>query len=594
MSLLKHWRLILLSLVAMTALAAFAACGDDEGGEGTKTPTATTPATGERIQGGELTVQSNEFASLDPHFSSFAQDISLERMLWRGLYSLDIENVPQPAMADGAPTVSSDGKTVTVKLKDGLKWSDGDDLLAEDFVAGIKRTCNPVNAGEYQYVLTNIVGCDDYYYSLAGPDGESGTADDVPADDPSVKALEDALGVSAPDDHTVEFKLNEPQPTFPIILSLWMTFPVPVHLDRFANATPAAPGDWGSDPTKLAYNGPYILTSYSPQDSVTLAPNPHWSEEYSPVGAAPTLDKITIKFIDDLSVSAIAYGNNELDETDVDLTQLESLRSQYGEGKEYFKFLTPSTRGVEMNLEKPPLDKLEVRLALSQAIDRDKLNEVVVQGGNEPSTSWIPAVTGGHDPHEFDDIVGFDPAKAKENLAKAGFPDGAGFPTLTILVGDSPAAKNTAEFLKETWKENLGIDVGIEVVDSKTRSQRFTEEQFELFPGGWIQDYPDPENWVLGLFDTDGTLNHYNCSDPEIDDLVKKARFNTNDTERKQQYKKINELIVTRLCGIAPYWHENNHWLIKPNVVGMRENLSGQDGSIAGDWAAEAWGLSSQ
>ena len=591
MSFLRDWRYLLLSLVALGGLVAVAACGDDDEGGGEETPGATTPAAGERIQGGDLTIQSYEFASLDPHFSSFAQDISLDRMLWRGLYSLDIDNVPQPAMAESEPEISADGLTYTVTLREGLKWSDGDDLLAEDFVAGIIRTCNPVNAGEYQYVLTEIVGCDDFYNALAGPDGEPGTGDDLAPDSPELATLQDAVGVKAVDDLTVEFTLSTEKPTFPIILSLWMTFPVPIHLPRFASATAGAPGDWGTDPAALVYNGPYILTSYSPQDSVTLEPNPNWA---APAGVSPTLDKITLRFIDDLAQAANAYRTGELSETDVDLTQLEQLRTEFGVDKEYFKFLAPSTRGLEMNLEKPPLDKVEVRLALSQAIDREQLNTVVVQGGNEPSTSWLPAVTGGADPHDFDSAVGFNPTEAKANLEKAGFPDGAGFPTLTILTGNSPAAIATGEFLQQSLQTNLGITVEVESVDSATRSDRFTDEQFELFPGGWIQDYPDPENWILGLFDSGGSLNHYNCKDQEIDDLVAKARANTDDAARKAQYKDINELIVTKVCGIAPYWHENNHWLIKPNVVGMRENLAGQDGAIAADWAAEYWGLSSE
>lgn len=579
MSSLKDWRYLLLSVAAVGALVAFAACGDDDEGGGDEETTAPTdePAAGERIDGGDLTVQSVEFASLDPHFSSFAQDISLHRMLWRGLYTLDIDNVPQPSMAESEPEVSADGLTYTVALKSGLKWSDGDDLLAEDFVAGIIRTCNPINAGEYEYVLTEIVGCDDYY-------GADPAADDL-------AALEAGVGVTAPDDTTIEFTLSAQKPTFPIILSLWMTFPVPVHLPRFAAATPDAPGDWGTDPAGLVYNGPYILTGYTAQDSVTLEPNPNWA---APAGVSPTLDLITIKFIDDLAQAANAYRTGEVQETDVDLTQLEQLRTEFGDGEEYFKFLAPSTRGLEINLEHPPLEVLEVRLALSQAIDRETLNKVVVQGGNEPSTSWLPAVTGGHDPTEFDAIIGFNPTEAKANLAAAGYPEGAGFPTLTILTGNSPAAIATGEFLQQSLQTNLGITVQVESVDSATRSDRFTEEQFDLFPGGWIQDYPDPENWVLGLFDTPGTLNHYNCSDPDIDALVEEARANTDDTARKAQYKDINELISTRVCGIAPYWHENNHYLIKPNLVGFRENMSGQDGVIAGDWAAESWGLSSE
>jgi oligopeptide transport system substrate-binding protein len=567
------WRAVLLAAVTLAALAAAAACGGGEEEEGptatagpAETPQATQPAgERERRQGGELTVHGFEFQSLDPHFSSFAQDISLHRMIWRGLYMLDKNNVPQPMMAADMPEISEDGTTYTIKLKEGLKWSDGEPLTAADFEYGIKRTCNPENAGEYQYVLTNLVGCDAHFNNEAGFD----------------QALEDAIGVKALDETTLEVRLQQAQPTFTIILSLWMTFPAPKHLFQ----TTSDP--WPTDPSKLAYNGPYILQEYVQQDHVTLVPNPNWVGEIK-----PTLDKLTIRFIDDAAVAVNAYRAGELDESEVDTTQLRSIAQEFP--GEYLKTLQPSTRGLEMQLKDPTLANKEVRLALARAIDRERLNEVVVQGANEPTTSWIPEVTSGVPLGTYDDIIGFNPEAARQHLANAGYPNGQGFPKLSILVGDSPAARATAEFLQQNFKEVLNIDTDIEVVDSATRSSRFTNEQFQLFPGGWIQDYPDPENWILGLFDTNGTLNNYNCSMPEIDDLVAKARFNTNNEERLQQYRQIERLIIENVCGIAPYWHENNHWLVKPYVVGMRENTSGQDGVQPGDWIAEAWGLAAE
>jgi len=560
---------LLPALVTLLAVGALVACrGDDDGTGGDQAPT---PAgAGERIQGGELTVQNFEPASLDPHFSAFFQDISLERMLWRGLYTLDIDNVPQPAMAKSAPEVSADGLTYTVSLRDGLKWSDGDDLTAADFVAGIHRTCNPVNAGQYEYVLANIVGCDDHYINEAGYDA----------------ALEAAIGVTAVDDATIEFTLLEPQPTFPVILSLWMTFPSPVHL--LPNSSDPWPS--GEDaPAKLAYNGPYILASYSLQDSVSLEPNQEWA---APAGVRPTLDRITIRFIDDLSLATNAYRTGEIQAARADATQLETLISEFGDGEEYFRLPAPATIGLFLQLEKSPLDMLEVRLALAQAIDREALNNVVYQGGNVPTTSWTPVVTGGHDPNAFADVVGFDPESAREHLAEAGFPDGEGFPELTMLSIDSPQIEGSALFLQEAFKTHLNIDVKIETVDSPTQADRFTEGQFDLTFSGWGQDYPDPENWVLGQFVTGGTLNNQNCSDPDIDELAGNAQFNPDNEERLRQYKEANELISTRLCGVIPYRHDGNHWLIKPDVVGMRENLAGQDANIAADWAAEYWGLS--
>src|SRR3989304_6323199 len=127
----------------------------------------------------------------------FAQAISIQRMRWRGLYRLNPENVPEPEMAASDPEITNDGKTYTIPIREGLLWSDGDELLAEDFVAGIVRTCNPLHGGQYQYLLTAVVGCDDYYYSLAGPDETPLTDDDLDISTIDVAAMEGAIGAKA-------------------------------------------------------------------------------------------------------------------------------------------------------------------------------------------------------------------------------------------------------------------------------------------------------------------------------------------------------------------------------------------------------------
>src|SRR5690606_20363235 len=137
--------------------------------------------------------------------------------VWRGLYKLNLENEPVPEMAAGEPEVSDDGLTYTVTLKDDLRWSDGQPLTAEDFVAGVHRTCDPDIAGQYQYLLSNIVGCDEYYQSNGDP--EAGVA----AKSEEEKAqLREAIGVRAIDEKTIEYRLVEAQPTWPIILTMWM------------------------------------------------------------------------------------------------------------------------------------------------------------------------------------------------------------------------------------------------------------------------------------------------------------------------------------------------------------------------------------
>ncbi|GBD22868.1 Oligopeptide-binding protein OppA [bacterium HR29] len=556
-----NWR-ALLGLFALAAVVLAAACGDDEEGGGPGGE-AEQPR-----QGGEIVVQYLEFQSFDPHFSSFAQDIGHQTFVFRGLYKLNKDNEPVPEMAADMPQISADGKTYTVKIKPGLKWSDGDDLKAEDFVAGIERTCNPDNAGEYQYLLSNIVGCDDYYAATDKSAAEKA-------------ALRAKLGVRAIDDTTIEFKLQQPQPTFTTILTMWMTWPVPIHI------VPDGSTPWPEDPTKLAFNGPFVVSEYVPKERMVFTRNPNYA------GQPAYLDKITFRYIEDNVQSNNAFRAGELHMALADATNLKALQQEFPD--KLLSYVTPTTIGLEMQLKKKPLDNLNVRLALSRAIDRKALAENVLQGAVTPTTTWVPPEVLGLDPNAtdlFEEQIGFNPEKAKEALAAAGYPNGQGFPTLSILIRDSAGARATAEFLKEQFKTILNIDVNIEIVDAPTRSKRFTEGQFELFPGGWHQDYPDPENWIIGLFDTGGTLNNYNCSDPEIDDLISKARYNTNDQERREQYKKVNELISTRICGVAPMYHSLNHVLIDPRLKGVRENATSQDRVLAGDWAPELWWLS--
>jgi oligopeptide transport system substrate-binding protein len=575
------------------ALGAVAACGDDDddGGE-TTAPTGTgateTEPAGGRIDGGTLRIQQIEPQSLDPHFSSFAQDISVQRMIWRGLYSLDADNVPQPAMADGEPEISADGKTFTVKLKEGILWSDGEPLTAADFELGILRTCNPVNAGEYQYLLSNIVGCDDYYGALAGPDGDPGTGDDLSPDDPTLETLKDAVGVEATDDQTITFTLQNPGPTFQIILSLWMTFPVPSH--KIPN-----PGDtWPANPDvpgALAYNGPYMLTSYTAGTNATFEPNPNWKEEYSPVGLAPTLDSFELRWIDDFAVSQRAYENDELEMSTVDLTQLAAVESQYGPTGEYQKHIKAGTRGLQMNEDNPPLDDKDVRMGIGKAIDWQKMIDQCYGGAHAYTTTWIPqGVPAGQPPDYRADEYAFDVDAAKALVE--GKPSMDREFVLVVRVGTESECQG--QFVQEALRTNLGMNVKLEAVEGPVRSARFREESFDLFPGGWNQDYPDPENWIVGLYDTDGPLNHYNCSNAEIDSLITENQFNLDNDARIAAYERINEIIVDEVCGIFVYYHEADNYLVKPYVVGMLENTTVQNAYIPGDWACEAWGVSEE
>jgi ABC-type oligopeptide transport system substrate-binding subunit len=561
----SKWRMLLSMFALFAVLAIAVACGDDDddegdGGDGDDaTPTTTTQA-----PSGTITIGATQFETWDPHLSDFAQDITHFVYVWRGLYHLDLNDQPEPAMAEAAPEISDDGKTYTITLKSGLMWSDGDDLKAEDFVWGILRTCNPETGGYYQSMLTNVVGCDEYYASGDASDAEKQT-------------LMEGVGVKAVDDLTLEIQLENEQPTFSTQLALWVAFPVPVH--KLDSPSAAWPG-----PVENVYNGPFMPTAYTEQSEMVLEPNPNWAG--TPVG----VEKVVLKYVDDPAVLNQAYRAGEVNATVVNKPEIGALRTEFGE--EVIEYPSTRTLGLEFNVEEAPFDNPDVRVALSRATDRDTLVDVVFDGANFPTTSWVPPVRNGLEGGDYDDLIGFDEDAPKEALADAGFADGAGLPEITLLLTDTAANKLLGEFLQAEWKRILNIDITLEFVDSQTRSARFNASDFQLVVGGWQEDYPDPENWFLGLWQTDGSYNKTNTSDPELDAIIAAAQYNSNDEERRDQYRQAEEILLSTANGIAPIYHGLAAFLVNTNISGMVENQRPGDTFVPGDWYIELWRIS--
>jgi oligopeptide transport system substrate-binding protein len=575
-----RWRLLAAAVSLIAVLVLAAACSSSNDNKKTTTPAGGSSSTAQASasasgsstaqQGGSITVQALQPQSFDPHYSGFSQDISIERMVWRGLYRLDKDNKLQPEMAASQPQVSSDSLTYTVKLQSGLKWSDGAPLTAKDFVAGIVRTCAPATAGYYVSFVYNIVGCQDFAESKA-------TGADL-------QALQDKIGVTAPDDTTVVFKLLKPQATFQTQLAMWYTFPVPTQIVK----NPAT--DKWPDPTALAFNGPFKITAYTEKSGLTLEKNPNYKSSSS---HAANLDKVTEKYIEDTEQADNAFRAGQLDEALANLQQLSAIKSDSATKDAYFApDVATATLGLQMNLTHKPLDNEKVRIALSQAIDRDQFNQVVNGGAYSPTTSWLPGDLVGIKADAFKSQIGYNPDQAKKNLADAGYPDGKGFPTLTLEIRDTPTNNAGAAFIQNAFKTVLGINLNIKTVDSKTRSADYSGMKYDFLIGGWIQDYPDPEDWIDGQFNTGGSQNFTGCSNPQLDDLFNKAKVNLDNTSRIQQYKQINEIISTTICGIASLWNQPpQNYLISPKITGMKENSTGQDALVAADWNAENWAL---
>jgi oligopeptide transport system substrate-binding protein len=382
------------------------------------------------------------------------------------------------------------------------------------------------------------------------------------------------MQVRAVDDTTVEYTLAKENGRFSTIMALWATFPTRLDvIEEF--------GDAWTSPENIVTNGPYTLESYTSGDSLTLVPDPNWT------GQQPAIQELNFKFLDDFSAAFRSYQSDELDITRINASDVATAESA-GLTDEIIIDPTARIEALEMQMENEVLADFNVRLALSRAIDRDALNEAVYDGVNTPATYWVVKGLTGHQGNEaFDDIIGYDPEAAKAALAEAGYADGAGFPELGIVV-NTPERIATAEFLQQQFSEILGITINIEQVDGATRSARFREETFDLFIGGWQLDYPDIENPLFGLFETDGGNNHYNCSHPDVDAALQAALAATDDEARIAAYEDMETAIITNLCGVAPMYQNSVPYLVDSKIGGLVANGT-IDAAQPGNYCVECW-----
>ena len=278
-------------------------------------------------------------------------------------------------------------------------------------------------------------------------------------------------------------------------------------------------GDAWTDPSHIVTNGPYTLKEVVAKDHATLVPNPNWS------GQKPAIQQITLKFIDDLAAAFKAYQNGELQSTQILATDTTVVKGNNSLKDQLV--IVPSSRitTIEVQMKDPILGgtgiddqkAFNLRLALARAIDREQLVQAVYDGVHTPATYWVVKGLKGYQGNApFEDTIGFNLDAAKKALSDAGYPNGQGLPTFTLIYRDTPERRNEGAFLQKAW-DAIGVKVETQFVDSKTRSAAFNSEQFQLFQGGWQLDYPDIENPLVGLFNTGGGNNHYNCSDPAAD-----------------------------------------------------------------------------
>ncbi len=529
-------------LVAMVSLAFLSACAKESTPQVFRTNISGEPAT------------------IDPNKASFASEITIAKQLFRGLLGFNQDLSLKPVVAREIPSlsnggISDDGTTYTFKMRPGVTWSDGKRVTANDFEFGIKRMLSPEVASEYA----------SFYFDIQGAEAYNGAGE---KDEAAKKQLRDAVAVKAVDSTTLRITLAQPRPTFLSIMALWPAFAT--REDVIAKH-----GDQWTEAGNLIGNGPFILSEWVHQDHLTLKPNPnYWGDDKAKV------DEVQIRMITDANAALTAYKNNELDMVGVPAGTERATLADPTLSKEILRFNELTTFAFQFNVTVPPFNNVKVRQAIATAIDRDTYIDKVRGGVGKPALSWIPPGMPGYDANLGQEYK-FNVPRAKQLLAEAGYSDVSKLPAIKFQYADAANNRVVAQFLDAQMKENLGITITLEPMESRAFSQLINNEQETWALLGWGADYPDPDNWLPELFGTGATINHTLYSNKQFDDIATRAKKELDNAKRLQLWADAQKIVISE-APIATIFYRERFWLKKPAVTGLKH--TSMDGAVPGDF----------
>ena len=531
----------LLALVmAVAMVAGLTACG----GSKTEDAAATTEtAAGEKI----LSVQIGpDPETIDPALNSASDGGCMILHSFECLLTVDESGALAPGQAESWE-VSEDGLVWTFHLREGLKWSDGSDLTANDFVYSWKRVCDPMTAAPYAETVLGMV---------------EGYAE-------AVEGNTDALNVVAADDLTLVVTLANNCPYFGSLAAFATLSPV-------QQATIEANGDaWAVSPETYVSNGSFYVTEWVPGSHIMMSKNPnYWNAD------AIKLDKIKFNLMEDSNAAYSAFQTGEvLLIKDVPTEEIPSLEGS----AEFHVDPILGTYYLSLNTEKEPFNNPLVRKALSLAIDREYVAGTIMQGTysaayNFMGPGWMDAAgaqfmdnaNGGETYISSDYEANLE--EAKRLLTEAGYPNGEGFPAISYTSNDSGYHKAVAEYLQQAWAE-LGIDLSVEMVEWASFTPMRRNGEYEVARNGWVGDYSDPSNMLELLYSTNGN-NDGKYNNPEFDAAIELSRTTTDEAARFEALHTAEDILMDEAACI-PVAYYNDFWLQSEKITGSWHSAYG-------------------
>lgn len=473
---------------------------------------------------------------LDPTLMQGVPGHTIALALFEGLTSLHPKTlVPVPGVAKRWD-ISADARTYTFHLR-RCKWSSGEPLTAHDFVYSWRRALDPKTATFYAEML---------YPVHNGEPLNKGKIDDAKQ-----------LGVRALDAHTLEVRLEHPLPYF-LELTAFATY-APINRHCFEKH-----GDKWTRPRHMVCNGPFFLAEHRPKERIVMKKNPHYWN-----AARVVLQEIHALAVDDSETALKMYRAGEVDWIR-DIPAVKVAESKDAAEAGAFRY-TPAlgTYFYRFNVTRPPLDDPRVRRALAMAIDRAAIAHYIQRAGQRPARSFVPPVFMDYTPVEGPP---YDPGRARELLAQAGYAQGQGFPELEILYNTSDSHKNIAETIQFMWRTELGVHVNLRNQEWKVYLDSTNRLRYDIARSSWIGDYNDPSTF-LDMFITDGGNNRTGWSHPGYDELLRAARREPNTRKRAKLLQQAERILVDAEMPIVPIYFYVYTYLVRPRVRGIYDNF---------------------
>jgi oligopeptide transport system substrate-binding protein len=470
--------------------------------------------------------------TLDPALVTDIYGRAVVNQIFEGLVQFDANLKPIPALAEFWEA-ARDGRTWTFTLRQGVKFHNGREVTAQDVVYSFTRLLDATKLLPIAELFQHIQGAKEFGQGKA----------------PSVQ------GLQAPDRYTLRMVLEDPLTPLLTLLGLANTAVVPQE------EVEKPGGDFGHAPVGT---GPFKFGHWRPNQEIVLEANDQYYE------GRPFLDTVVFK----IAVGAkweetfAEFLKGNLEETIIPSGKVGEVRvnPQYRQYKHVRKPAL-SLLYLGFNTQMKPFDDRRVRQAFNYAVNKEVIVREIARMGYVPAVGALPPWLLGYDP----DLRGYDynPAKARELLAAAGYPNGTGFPVVQLWSSHQAASTQTELAAYQRYLADIGVQVEVHFApDWQTFRARLEQGTLPMFRLLWIADLPDPDNVLFPLLHSASSTNRTFYRNPRVDQLLEQARKEPDEAQRIALYREVERIVLHDAPWITQHYSVLEY-LYQPYVQGV-------------------------